>query len=91
VDCIGLDSRYTQHVGEILEQDHQLTLKNFCFPIHKKRLQPLHAEEANFNSMFGGFRSMVENTFSELGTAFSKHNNKDPIRVGSMKEFNMNL
>ena len=91
VDCIGLDGGYTQHVGEILEQDHQLTLKNFCFPIRKKRLQPLHAEEANFNSMFGGFRSMVENTFSELGTAFSKHNNKDPIRVGSMKEFNMNL
>jgi hypothetical protein len=91
VDCIGLDGGYTQHIGKILEQDHQLTLMNFCFPIHKKRLQPLHAEEANFNSMFGAFRSMVENTFSELGTAFNKHNNKDPIRVNSKKAFNLNL
>jgi DDE superfamily endonuclease len=91
VDCIGLDGGYTQHIGKILEQDHQLTLMNFCFPIHKKRLQPLHAEEANFNRMFGAFRSMVENTFSELGTAFNKHNNKDPIRVNSKKAFNMNL
>ncbi len=41
--------------------------------------------------MFGSFRSMVESTFSELGTAFSKHNNKDPIRVDSKREFNMNL
>lgn len=91
VDCIGLDGGYTQYIGEILEQDHQLTLKNFCFPIRKKRLQPLHTDEANFNSMFGGFRSMVENTFSELGAAFSKHNNKDPIRVDTKMEFNMNL
>ena len=34
---------------------------------------------------------MVENTFSELGTAFNKHNNKDPIRVDSKNQFNMNL
>jgi hypothetical protein len=91
VDCIGLDGGYPQHLGAILEQDDELTLKNFCFPIRKKRLQPLHMDEANFNSMFGAFRSMVENTFSELGTAFNKHNNKDPIRVDSKKEFNMNL
>jgi hypothetical protein len=91
LDCLGLDGGYTQHVGEILEQDNELTIKNFCFPIRKKRLLPLHHDEANFNSMFGGFRSMVENTFSELGTAFSKHNNKDPIRVDTKREFNLNI
>ena len=91
VDCIALDGGYPQHLHGILEQDDQLNLNNFCFPIRKKRLQPLHVDEANFNSIFGGFRSMVENTFSELGTAFHKHNNKDPIRVDTKKEFNMNL
>jgi hypothetical protein len=91
VDCVGLDGGYTQHIGNVLEQESALTLANFCFPIRKRRLQPLHQEEAEFNTMFGSFRSMVESTFSELGTAFSKHNNKDPIRVDSKREFNMNL
>jgi len=81
VDCVGLDGGYTQHIGNVLEKDSPLTLANFCFPIRKKRLQPLHPEEAEFNTKFGSFRSMVESTFSELGTAFNKHNNKDPIRV----------
>jgi hypothetical protein len=91
VDCVGVDGGYTQHIADILEQDSPLTLANFCFPIRKKRLQQLHQEEAEFNTKFGSFRSMVESTFSELGTAFGKHNNKDPIRVDSKREFNMNL
>ncbi|KAI9241991.1 MAG: hypothetical protein BYD32DRAFT_363292 [Podila humilis] len=86
-----LDGGYSQHIGTIVEQQDNLELKNFCFPICKKRLQPLHADEANFNSMFGGYRSIVENTFSKLGTAFNKHNNKDPIHVDKKREFNMNL
>lgn len=90
-DCIALDGGYSQHIGVIVEEQDDLELKNFCFPIRKKRLQPLHPDEANFNSMFGGYRSMVENTFSELGTAFNKHNNKDPIRVDKKKEFNLNI
>jgi len=70
VDCVGLDGGYTQHIGNVLEQDSLLTLANFCFPIRKKRLQQLHPEEAEFNTKFGSFRSAVESTFSELGTAF---------------------
>ena len=46
VDCVGLDGGYTQHIGNVLEQDSQLTPANFCFLIRKKRLQQLHPEEA---------------------------------------------
>ncbi|KAI1286020.1 hypothetical protein EDD11_000622, partial [Mortierella claussenii] len=75
------------HIGAVLEKENKLDLKNFAFPIRKKRLQPLHLEEATFNATFGSFRSMIENTFGDLGKTFSKHNNKEPIRVTAKREY----
>ena len=57
--------------------------------IRKKRLQPLHEEESNFNAMFGGFRSMSEAVFGDLMKTFAKFNNKEIVRTGSKKEFNL--
>ncbi|KAF9537260.1 hypothetical protein EC957_008586 [Mortierella hygrophila] len=54
-------------------------------------MQPLHPEESTFNATFGGFRSMVENTFGDLGRTFTKFNNREPVRVTAKKEFNISL
>ncbi|KAI1287725.1 hypothetical protein EDD11_010306 [Mortierella claussenii] len=91
MDCVAVNGGYTQHIGALLEREEELDAKNFAFPIRKKRLQPLHQEEATFNASFGGFRSMVENTFTDLSRTFSKHNNREPVRVTSKKEFNLSL
>jgi hypothetical protein len=91
MDCIAVDGGYTQYIGALLEKEDRLSARNFAFPIRKKRLQPLQQEEATFNSAFGGFRSMVENTFGDLMRTFSKHNNREPVRINSKKEFNLSL
>jgi DDE superfamily endonuclease len=88
MDCIALDGGYTQYIGDIVEKE-KLDEHNFCFPIRKKRLQQLYEEESNFNAIFGGFRSTSEATFGDLMKTFAKFNNKEIVRVGSKKEFNL--
>ncbi|KAG9068281.1 hypothetical protein KI688_011876 [Linnemannia hyalina] len=90
MDCIALDGGYTQYIGDIVEKE-KLDERNFCFPIRKKRLQQLHEEESNFNAIFGGFRSTSEAVFGDLMKTFAKFNNKEIVRVGSKKEFNLTL
>jgi hypothetical protein len=48
MDCMALDGRYTQYIRDLVDKEKQEEC-NFCFPICKKRLQPLHDEESNFN------------------------------------------
>jgi DDE superfamily endonuclease len=88
MDCIAVDGGYTLHIPDIVEKE-KLEEHNFCFPIRKKRLQPLHEEESNFNAMFGGFRSMSEATFGDLMKTFAKFNNKEILRTACKKEFNL--
>ena len=83
MDCVALDGGYTQYIGDLVEK---LEEHNFCFPIRKKRLQPLHEEESNFNDMFSGFRSMSEATFGDLMKTFT---NKEILRTACKKEFNL--
>ncbi|KAL1926309.1 hypothetical protein VTP01DRAFT_6006 [Rhizomucor pusillus] len=40
----------------------------------------LLAEEVQFNNMFGGFRSMIESAFGEIGHVFERFNNRNVIR-----------
>jgi hypothetical protein len=88
MDCIALDGGYTQYIPDLIDKE-KLEEHNFCFPIRKKRMQPLHEEESNFNAMFGGFRSMSEATFGDLMKTFAKFNNKEIVRTGCKKEFNL--
>ncbi|OAQ25505.1 hypothetical protein K457DRAFT_23124 [Linnemannia elongata AG-77] len=76
MDCVALDGGYTLHIPDLLEKE-QLEEHNVCFPVRKKRMQPLHEVETNFNAMFGGFRSMSEDTFGDLMKTFKKFNNKE--------------
>ena len=91
MDCIALDGGYTQYLGDLMEKEKDLKECNFCFPIRKKRQQPLHDDEANFNAMFGGFRSTSEEIFGDLGKTFAKFNNKEIVRTASKREFNLAL
>ncbi|KAG0195338.1 hypothetical protein BGX28_001635, partial [Mortierella sp. GBA30] len=50
--CVAVDGEYTQRIGELVEKEKTLEERNFCFPIRKKRLQPLHDDETSFNAMF---------------------------------------
>ena len=88
MDCIAVDGGYTQYIPDLVEKEN-LDERNFCFPIRKKRLQELHEEESNFNAIFGGFRSTSEATFGDLMKTFAKFNNKEIVRTGSKKEFNL--
>jgi hypothetical protein len=88
MDCMALDGGYTQYIRDIVDKE-KLEERNFCFPIRKKRLQPLHDEESNFNAMFGGFRSLSEATFGDLMKTFTKFNNKEILRTACKKEFNL--
>ncbi|OAQ23278.1 hypothetical protein K457DRAFT_25180 [Linnemannia elongata AG-77] len=81
VNCIGLDGGYPLHIPKLLEKEQDLDTRNFCFPIRKRNGQPLDEDEATFNTMFVGFRSMVENTLGELRFTFAKFNHKDAIPV----------
>jgi hypothetical protein len=79
----------THSIFTIFVDKEKLEESNFCFPIRKKRLQPLHDEESNFNAMFGGFRSLSEATFGDLMKTFTKFNNKEILRTTCKTEFNL--
>ncbi|KAI9231523.1 MAG: hypothetical protein BYD32DRAFT_356871, partial [Podila humilis] len=72
-DCIAVDGGYTQYIKKVVE-DTELSKKNFCYPIRKSG-KDLAQDEANYNKIFGSFRSQIEAEFGELGAIFEKHNN----------------
>ncbi|KAG0365402.1 hypothetical protein BGX24_004165 [Mortierella sp. AD032] len=68
-----------------------MTKGNFCFPIRRHRGKDLTTEEANYNNIFGSFRSQMESTFGDLGTIFEKHNNRKPVLVSKIETYNLQL
>ena len=90
LDCVALDGGYNQYIGKLLE-DTDLAKRNFCCPIRKKRNKDLTTEEANYNKIFGSFRSAMESLFGELGRTFEKHNNRQPVIVDKRQTYNLQL
>ncbi|KAF9898890.1 hypothetical protein EC991_010150, partial [Linnemannia zychae] len=90
LDCIAVDGGYTQYIKRVVE-DSDMTMASFCHPIRKHRGKDLTIEEANYNSMFGSFRSQIEATFGDLGTIFEKHNNRRPVIVTTIETYNLQL
>ena len=90
LDCIAVDGGYTQYIKKIVE-DTDLSKKNFCYPIRKSRSKDLAQDEANYNKIFGSFRSQIEAEFGELGTIFEKHNNRRPVLVSKIATYNLQL
>ncbi len=90
LDCIAVDGGYTQYIKKVVE-DTDLSKKNFCYPIRKSRGKDLAQDEANYNKIFGSFRSQIEATFGELGAIFEKHNNRTPVLVTKIATYNLQL
>ncbi|KAG0036475.1 hypothetical protein BGZ83_003803, partial [Gryganskiella cystojenkinii] len=90
LDCIAVDGGYTQYIKKIVENT-DLSKKNFCYPIRKSRSKDMPSEEANYNKIFGSFRSQIEAEFGELGTIFEKHNNRKPVLVSKISTYNLQL
>lgn len=90
LDCIAVDGGYTQYINKLAE-DNDMTKGNFCYPIRKHRGKDLKPDEANYNKIFGSFRSQMEATFGELGTVFEKHNNRTPVIVSKVETYNLQL
>ncbi|KAF9964335.1 hypothetical protein BGZ73_001912 [Actinomortierella ambigua] len=90
MDCVALDGGYTQYIPSIIDKS-SLSKSNFCTPVRKKAHKPLSKEEANYNTIFGAFRSQMESLFGELGRTFEKHNNRAPIQVDKAKTYNLQL
>lgn len=90
LDCIAVDGGYTQFIKKLVE-DNDLTKKNFCYPIRKHRGKDLAEDEANYNNIFGSFRSQIEASFGDLGATFAKHNNRRPVLVSKIETYNLQL
>jgi DDE superfamily endonuclease len=90
LDCIALDGGYTQYIKKIVE-DTSMSKKNFCYPIRKSRGKDLAQAEANYNKIFGSFRSQIEAEFGDLGATFEKHNNRKPVLVTKIETYNLQL
>jgi DDE superfamily endonuclease len=90
LDCIALDGGYTQYIKKIVD-DTSMSKKNFCYPIRKSRGKDLAQDEANYNKIFGSFRSQMEAEFGDLGAIFEKHNNRKPVLVTKIETYNLQL
>ncbi|KAF9017114.1 hypothetical protein BGZ52_005333 [Haplosporangium bisporale] len=90
LDCIAIDGGYTQYIKKLVE-DTSMTKKNFCFPIRKSRGKDLAQDEANYNNIFGSFRSQMEDEFGVLGATFELHNNRKPVLVTKVETYNLQL
>ncbi|KAF9536256.1 hypothetical protein EC957_011848, partial [Mortierella hygrophila] len=78
------------YIKKIVE-DTDLSKKNFCFPIRKSRSKDLAQDEANYNKIFGSFRSQIEAEFGDLGAIFQKHDNRKPVLVTKIATYNLQL
>ncbi|KAI1288627.1 hypothetical protein EDD11_009851, partial [Mortierella claussenii] len=88
--CVDFDGGYTQYIKKVVE-DTELSKRNFCYPIRKSRSKDLAQDEANYNKIFGSFRSQIEAEFGELGAIFEKHNNRKPVLVTKIATYNLQL
>lgn len=91
-DCIALDGGYPlSTLEDMVENYDNFNMSNFCTPFRKPRGLSLSDNEAQFNTRFGSFRSMIESTFGALGSTFERLSNKDVVRVANPKVYNLQM
>jgi hypothetical protein len=91
LDCIAVDGGYTQYIKKLMDENNDISKRNFCYPIRKHRGKELSKDELSYNKTFGSFRSQIEAVFGDLGTTFAKHNNRQPVLVTKVDTYNMQL
>ncbi|KAI7872637.1 hypothetical protein K492DRAFT_116547, partial [Lichtheimia hyalospora FSU 10163] len=94
-DCIAFDGLYENSINEYIEKykniGHNISLRNFCYPVKKDKNIKLREDEEHFNGMLSGFRSKIETYFAELGNIFQRFNGKMKIRITDKKIYNLQL
>jgi hypothetical protein len=93
-DCIAMDGGYSLFINQFKEQSlnagKDFSDKNFVYPIRKENNINLTASELNYNSVFGSFRSDIENHFSVLASKFNRFNNNTAaLQITDIKYYNL--
>ena len=93
-DCIAMVGGYNLFINQFKEQSlnagKDFSDKNFVYPIRKENDINLTASELHYNSVFGSFRSDIENHFSVLASKFNRFNNNTAaLQITDMKYYNL--
>ena len=60
------------------------------YPVRKEKDSKLSVNELHFNSVFGSFRSIIENEFSVIGSKFERfNNNRASVQVSDINHYNI--
>ncbi|CAO3618568.1 unnamed protein product [Mucor hiemalis] len=93
-DCLAMDGGYNLFITRFKENSlnagKEFSDKNFTYPIRKENNSNLTAAELNYNSIFGSFRSDIENHFSVLASKFNRfNNNTSALQITDIKYYNL--
>jgi hypothetical protein len=93
-DCLAMDGGYNLFISKFKENSlnagKDFSDKNFVYPIRKENNSKLTASELTYNSIFGSFRSDIENHFSVLASKFNRFNNNTAaLQITDIKYYNL--
>lgn len=95
-DCMALDGGYTLFIKQLenfcKEKNYKISDDNFFYPIRKEPGINLNKQEEHYNKVFGSFRSIIENQFSELHHKYKRFsNNNSMLKSDDIKYVNLQL
>ncbi|KAI7855742.1 hypothetical protein BDC45DRAFT_438856, partial [Circinella umbellata] len=95
-DCMAIDGRYTLFIKQLenfcKEKNIKISDGNFFYPIRKETGINLNKQEEYYNKVFGSFRSIIENQFSELHHKYKRFsNNNSMLKADDIKYVNLQL
>ena len=93
-DCLAMDGGYPLFINQFKENGINLGYEfkdmHFMYPVRKEKDSKLSVNELHFNSVFGSFRSTIENEFSVIGSKFERfNNNRASVQVSDIKHYNI--
>jgi len=90
-DAVCVDGGYTLFINRVLVMNPHLKTENFITPVRRSKGANLTVEETSYNQLHGGFRSLIEARFGELGHLFRRFNGSSVIRVSDEAVFSVQL
>ena len=95
-DVIAVDGGYSLFIKQFedLCKNKNILLNddNFFYPIRKEPDIDMNVQEKHFNDVFGSFRSIIENQFSELHNKYKRFsNNNATLKTDDFKYVNLQL
>lgn len=78
-DCIAFDGGYYYYIDKFIEENSDFNRSNFIYPYRKTKNITLDNKRAEFNKMFGSYRSKIETIFANIGNKFNKFDNSKAV------------